>query len=159
MATKRNRSELGGYSMRLLKEIRNLMDNYHVSATIGWQTWGQLDDGMVPLPDTYYRVREGIERFFITDINNPAASAMAQSTIPVMYDAFVATNTDNPNVAGHSTANFNHLPGGSNVLWMDGHITFIRYKLGGDFPIMVGENPHLLSSWSFQYITMWGGYE
>ena len=28
---------------------------------------------------TLYRLREGIERFFITDINNPAGSAMAQS--------------------------------------------------------------------------------
>jgi len=30
---------------------------------------------------TLYRLREGIERFFITDINNPAASAVAQSDI------------------------------------------------------------------------------
>ena len=33
-----------------------------------------------------YRLREGIERFFITDINNPAAGAKAQSSIPVMFD-------------------------------------------------------------------------
>ncbi len=31
-----------------------------------------------------YRLREGVERFLITDINNPAASAIAQSTLPVM---------------------------------------------------------------------------
>ena len=36
--------------------------------------------------DTVYRVREGIERFLITDINNPAASAMAQSTVWLMLD-------------------------------------------------------------------------
>ena len=30
--------------------------------------------------DTLYRLREGIERFLITDINNPGASAQAQST-------------------------------------------------------------------------------
>nr|AUN37043.1 hypothetical protein [uncultured bacterium] len=30
-------------------------------------------------PATIYRLREGIERFYITDINNPAASAAAQS--------------------------------------------------------------------------------
>ncbi len=36
--------------------------------------------------DTVYRLREGIERFLITDINNPAASAMAQSQLPVSWD-------------------------------------------------------------------------
>ena len=33
-----------------------------------------------------YRLREGIERFFISDINNPAASAVAQSEVPIMWD-------------------------------------------------------------------------
>ena len=33
---------------------------------------------------TVYRLREGIERFLITDINNPAASAQAQSTVWIM---------------------------------------------------------------------------
>jgi prepilin-type processing-associated H-X9-DG protein len=27
---------------------------------------------------------------------------------------------------------FNHVPGGSNVLWMDGHVTFVRW---GTFPL------------------------
>ncbi len=35
---------------------------------------------------TIYRLREGIERFFITDINNPAASATAQSGDYSRYD-------------------------------------------------------------------------
>ncbi|MFA6245280.1 MAG: DUF1559 domain-containing protein, partial [Candidatus Hydrogenedentales bacterium] len=33
-----------------------------------------------------YHLREGIERFYISDINNPAASAKAQSEIAVMWD-------------------------------------------------------------------------
>ena len=33
--------------------------------------------------DTIYRLREGIERVLITDINNPAASAMAQSELAI----------------------------------------------------------------------------
>jgi len=68
--------------------------------------------------DTIYRLREGIERFLITDINNPAASAMAQSTLYIMLDQF-----------GSSTAisRFNHVPGGCNVLYMDGHCEFLRY--------------------------------
>jgi len=68
---------------------------------------------------TVYRLREGIERFFITDINNPGASATAQSELAVMSD-FVN------NVAGDD-GQFNHLPGGANVLYMDGHVGFLRY--------------------------------
>ena len=30
-------------------------------------------------------------------------------------------------------ARFNHVPGGSNVLWMDGHVEFQRYRK--NFPI------------------------
>jgi prepilin-type N-terminal cleavage/methylation domain-containing protein/prepilin-type processing-associated H-X9-DG protein len=70
--------------------------------------------------DTVYRLREGIERFLITDINNPAASAQAQSTLPIMFD-HVAINT----------SQFNHVPGGSNVLYMDGHVSFVKYEEQG----------------------------
>jgi prepilin-type processing-associated H-X9-DG protein len=65
---------------------------------------------------TIYRLREGIERFLITDINNPAASAKAQSELFVMMDAVSVKVSD-----------FSHVPGGSNVLYMDGHVEFIRY--------------------------------
>jgi prepilin-type N-terminal cleavage/methylation domain-containing protein/prepilin-type processing-associated H-X9-DG protein len=66
--------------------------------------------------DTIYRLRQGIERFLITDINNPASSAVATSSIFVMYD----------NVSQFAQQ-FNHVPGGSNVLYMDGHVEFIKY--------------------------------
>ncbi|MCP4641017.1 MAG: DUF1559 domain-containing protein [bacterium] len=75
---------------------------------------------------TLYRLREGVERFMISDINNPAATAMAQSELPVMFDEI------NPEVGG-DYASFNHVPGGANVLYMDGHVSFVRYP--GDFPI------------------------
>jgi prepilin-type N-terminal cleavage/methylation domain-containing protein/prepilin-type processing-associated H-X9-DG protein len=71
---------------------------------------------------TLYRLKEGIERFMITDINNPAASAMAQSEIAVMWD-HVETNADD----------YNHVPGGGNALYMDGHVEFIKFP--GKFPI------------------------
>jgi len=92
-----------------------------------------VDDDGSPLPTTYNRLREGIERFLITDINNPAASAMAQSTLPVMFDAWADTG---PFVAfgDNAVSRFNHVPGGCNVLYMDGHVEFIRYK--SKFPIM-----------------------
>ncbi|GMV95156.1 MAG: hypothetical protein AMXMBFR82_49340 [Candidatus Hydrogenedentota bacterium] len=65
---------------------------------------------------TIFRLREGIERFYITDINNPAGSATAQSELPVMWDAVSIVVQD-----------FNHVPGGANVLFMDGHVAFDRY--------------------------------
>ena len=72
---------------------------------------------------TAYRLREGIERFFITDINNPAASALAQSELPIMYDEIT------------NGKNFNHIPGGCNVLYMDGHVEFSKYP--STYPVSV----------------------
>ena len=66
--------------------------------------------------DTIYRLREGIERFMITDINNPAASAQAQSVIQIMAD-----------LTATMVSAFNHVPGGSNILYLDGHVEFDRY--------------------------------
>ena len=70
-----------------------------------------------------HRLREGIERFFITDINNPAGSAQGQSTVPVMFDS-----------VSPIIANYNHIPGGSNILYMDGHVSFIKYP-SDKFPV------------------------
>ncbi|NLF59485.1 MAG: DUF1559 domain-containing protein [Candidatus Hydrogenedens sp.] len=75
-------------------------------------------------PKTVYRLREGIERFLITDINNPGASAMAQSTIWMMGDGVSTTVNE-----------YNHIPGGSNFLYMDGHVEFIRYQSTGKAPV------------------------
>jgi prepilin-type processing-associated H-X9-DG protein len=74
--------------------------------------------------NTVYHLREGIERFLITDINNPAASAKAQSEVWIMGDAVGS---------GGSVSWFNHVPGGSNMLYLDGHVSFIRYP--GDQPV------------------------
>lgn len=69
-------------------------------------------------------LKEGIERFFITDINNPASSAQAQSTLLVMWDAWAS----NYSVEGIATsAMFNHIPGGVNVLYVDGHASYVRF--------------------------------
>lgn len=99
----------------------------------GWaQNMAQYGAYPVPLQgtggsdSTIYRTREGIERFMITDINNPAASAQAQSTIPMMWDRI-------DNAGQGRTALFNHIPGGCNCLYMDGHTTWIRYP--GEHPI------------------------
>ncbi len=82
--------------------------------------------------DTMYRIRDGIERFFITDINNPAGSAQAQSTIPVSHDLF-AYNFAAGGGQVNRTPGFNHLPGGANMLYMDGHVEFLKYP--GKYPM------------------------
>jgi len=68
--------------------------------------------------DTIYRLREGIERFLIADINNPAASAHGQSEIAVMYDG----------MCGGFAEHFSHWPSGGNVLFMDGHVEWQRFS-------------------------------
>ncbi len=70
---------------------------------------------------TIYRLREGVERFLITDINNAGSANTSQSSMPVSYD----------HVAYIPTA-FNHIPGGSNVLFMDGHVEFAKYEPNGE---------------------------
>jgi prepilin-type N-terminal cleavage/methylation domain-containing protein/prepilin-type processing-associated H-X9-DG protein len=67
---------------------------------------------------TVFRMKEGIERFMITDINNPAGSAKAQSEIVLMSDV----------IAGYPNIEyFNHIPGGINQLFLDGHVEFEKY--------------------------------
>ncbi len=72
--------------------------------------------------DTLHRMREGIERFFITDINNPGGSSRAQSALALLWD----------NIAddGH----FNHVPGGCNVVFLDGHVEYIQWPQGSPEP-------------------------
>ena len=69
-------------------------------------------------PAPIRRLRMGIERFFITDINNPASSAIACSNLAVMWDEIAVYG---------KPATFNHVPGGGNVLYMDGHCEFLKW--------------------------------
>lgn len=98
------------------------------------QGWEEGCTGRVP--DTIFRTREGVERFLITDINNPAASNQAQSEIPVMWDIFTQSQWLD---SGAGVMISNHVPGGANVLFMDGHVEFIRWvaPLGSKFPLKV----------------------
>ena len=81
-----------------------------------------VKDVAVPAPNgtgggsSILKLREGIERFVITDINNAGASAQAQSSIFIQWDR-IST----------SAADFNHVPGGCNVLYLDGHVEFIKF--------------------------------
>jgi len=76
--------------------------------------------------DTILRLSDGVERYLVLDVADPGLSSRAQSVVPVMWDLFCATPLMDRN-------QFNHVPGGSNCLFMDGHVAFIKYP--GDFPI------------------------
>lgn len=79
--------------------------------------------------DEFMKLREGIERFMITGINKPGASAMAQSELPTMWD-YVMSDLYRD---GLRLIEYNHIPGGSNVLYMDGHVKFVKYT-GNKWP-------------------------
>ncbi len=104
--------ELGQYVGGNGYAIAQIIDS-DVNLASAWAGYGNGGS------NTVYRIREGIERFLITDINNPSASNMAQSTVWIMMDTFSA--------GGAAGDLFNHIPGGCNVLYMDGHVEFIRY--------------------------------
>lgn len=94
------------------------------------RTWPNEMDG-TPAPGTIHRLKEGIERFFITDINNPASGSTGQSTIPVMWDAWGNPASSRGADTGFNSSQagtvFNHMPGGCNVLYLDGHVEYVRY--------------------------------
>jgi prepilin-type processing-associated H-X9-DG protein len=86
---------------------------------------------------TIYRLREGIERFMITDINNPAGSAMGQSELPIFWDM---AHRDWGDFTSYGT--WNHVPSGGNVLFMDGHVEFHNYPaadIGPYHPAGIGQ--------------------
>lgn len=76
---------------------------------------GQGENALQPL-------REGVERFLITDINNADASSSTQSSIPVLIE--IATWKHRK-----SDEDFK----GTNVLYMDGHVAFVPL---GTFPVL-----------------------
>lgn len=58
---------------------------------------------------------------------NPRA---AQSTVPTVWDMVNAGPT--------GTGEYNHVPGGGNVLYLDGHVEFHKYDPAGKFPMNRG---------------------
>ena len=95
---------------------------------------GELPEEDVPTPsgnaggERMLRVRDGAERFMITDINNPAQQAFAQSQISVMYDSMGGSPTMK------RPERVNHVPLGAHVLFMDGHVDFRQYP-AEEFPV------------------------
>ncbi len=116
---------IGGDSAAMMQAAKILDGDAPMS-----DTWAGYGNGG---GDTVYRLREGIERFLITDINNPAKTAQAQSTVFIMFDTLGNLN---------AIQYFNHIPGGCNVLYLDGHVEFLRYTstdanpTAGDPPVI-----------------------
>lgn len=109
-------------------------------ANMGQDATFTLTNGRVV---TAMSLREGIERFMITDINNPGASAKAQSNSAIMWD-----NSFSEAGGVRNTDNFNHVPGGSNVLYMDGHVEFAKYgQEAGNKAFMMTVEAHSDRNW------------
>jgi prepilin-type N-terminal cleavage/methylation domain-containing protein/prepilin-type processing-associated H-X9-DG protein len=96
--------------------LKNVMNDYRLPSGV------TLSDGSSP---TIHRLKEGIERFLITDINNPAGSAKAQSGIAAMWDTIRTSGS--AGAVSEGGKDFCHLPGGANILFMDGHVEFSKY--------------------------------
>jgi len=106
-----NQGEVVTYALTLFNEdvVLGLLNMYNVGFT------PEAKDAPI---GPVQRLRMGIERFFITDINNPAASAAAASMIPVMWDEIAVSA---------QAKTFNHVPGGGNCLYMDGHVEWLPW--------------------------------
>ena len=74
-----------------------------------------------------YRLREGVERFLIQDMN--LSSAYTQSRIPIFMDR--------PSLVRGELV-FNHSPNGGSVCFMDGHVEFLLYPRTDRFPMTRG---------------------
>jgi prepilin-type processing-associated H-X9-DG protein len=102
-----NQAELESFHyayMRITAEGGEFADDIEVGA-------GRGSGGL----DRLLRLREGVERFFIDNISDAAASARLQSEIPIMMDRM------------SSEYEAHHIPGGGNVLFMDGHVEYIKF--------------------------------
>ena len=76
--------------------------------------------------NTINRLTAGVDRFLITDINTIfTGDEVGASVVPIMWDQIATLISE-----------FNHVPAGQNVLYLDGHVEFIRYDLtSSKFPV------------------------
>ena len=88
-------------------------------ASFGFAGWGNAGGDMLN------RLSVGVDRFLITDINSVfTGQDVGASRVPTMWDQ-ISTNI----------SQFNHVPAGQNILYLDGHVEFGRYdRNSDDFP-------------------------
>lgn len=97
--------------------------NIHPDAVNFTTRWSDLEVTLPTWADpiTLHRLRNGIERIMITDINSPAAGSHSASEVAVIWD----------HVSRRGGAFYmpdrNHLPLAANVSFLDGHVEWGRY--------------------------------
>lgn len=102
-----------GYLIRDQEELELFATAYQLEIASG----GDFTEDLSVGEDKVSRLREGIERFLITDISNLGQTAFPRRRIPVMIEW---------------PDNHGELRGG-NVLYMDGHSEWLAYP--GEFPM------------------------
>jgi prepilin-type N-terminal cleavage/methylation domain-containing protein/prepilin-type processing-associated H-X9-DG protein len=137
-----------------IQAVSIALNNGPVDDPVGIAWWGPMgpnsSDPSYTVPNfgsvKFLKLKEGIERFLITDINNPAAAARAQSTVPVYFDT---TRGYFGGAVGELDVNeFNHVPGGGNTVYLDGHVEFQK------FPAPDGDN----KNWHMTRLTVTQAY-
>lgn len=117
----------------------------NVRYTLDGSAWGQPNWTW-----TMEVLKEGIERFYITDIRNLSEATLAQSDVVVMVDESRAYGGSGGQI-GNDAERFNHIPSGMNILYMDGHVEFGRFRSSGGHQWPVNQNayrkPTLGSPW------------
>jgi prepilin-type N-terminal cleavage/methylation domain-containing protein/prepilin-type processing-associated H-X9-DG protein len=107
------------------RPVNSWRDNSVNLASFGFSGSGNANG------DLLLRLGNGIERFLMTDVNSmqvgasvAAGAGEGAGAVPVMWDQ-VSTNV----------TEFSHVPSGQNVMYLDGHVEFIRYASSNDkFP-------------------------
>ncbi|MBI4556815.1 MAG: type II secretion system protein [Candidatus Hydrogenedentes bacterium] len=107
--------------------IKNFNNDLVIADLMGtWPAW-------VPKPPTamgtggggtVMRLREGVERLLTTSAGFKPSAGNPQALVPVMWDAYGDPSSLTLAASGVS---FNHIPGGSNVLYLDGHVEWVAY--------------------------------
>jgi prepilin-type N-terminal cleavage/methylation domain-containing protein/prepilin-type processing-associated H-X9-DG protein len=120
---------IDGKMVSVPADCATLFTMMHNSAPAGTGSWSRRDSDVTFTKAsgetaTARRLKEGIERFMITDINNPAGAAQAQSSIAVFWDTI---RTSGNSAISENGKDFNHVPGGANILYMDGHVEWSKY--------------------------------
>jgi len=95
-----------GYMIRNEADMKAFAEAYKVRVAKGLKFDEDLDTPQGKL----YLLREGVERSLAKNPNDPAECARMQAETPVLIERL-----------GH------HEPEGGNVLFMDGHVEFLRY--------------------------------
>ena len=105
--------------------ISNTNTNGWRDTTVNLATFGFVGSGNSG-GNTLARLSAGVDRFLITDINKIfTGDEVGASVVPVMWDQISTL-----------IAEFSHVPAGQNVLYLDGHVEFVRYDLTSTkFPV------------------------